>query len=72
MPPAKNGNSTSCPVCKARCKTVKSIQITDEYREITYLCTNFECRHIFVASLVPIRTLSKSELTDREPIPATG
>ena len=55
---------TRCPHCNALCTTRKTVQITGMYREITFVCSNSECGHVFVASLTPIRTLSPSATPD--------
>lgn len=51
-------NKTQCPHCGSDCRTVKTQQLTRTYREITYVCP--PCGHIFVASVVPVRTLAPS------------
>ncbi len=58
-------NSTQCPYCGVRCRTVKTRQVTDVYREITYLCTSEECAAMFVAALTPVRSLNESSLPGR-------
>lgn len=57
---------TICPHCAARCRTVKTRQITETYREVTYSCVNQDCGHIFVAELNAVRTLSPSLIPNPE------
>ncbi len=56
----KSSNKTQCPHCETDCKTVKTKQISRMYREVTYVCQNPKCGHIFVASVTPVRTLAPS------------
>lgn len=58
------GNSTKCPHCGASTRTVKTTQVSPTYREITLVCTDPGCGHIFVASIVPVRTLEPSARPD--------
>ena len=53
------GNATKCPHCETTCSTVKTQQISRTYREVTYSCPH--CGYIFVASVVPVRTLAPSD-----------
>lgn len=53
-------NITACPHCGAKCNTVKSYQVSPLFREVTYVCTNDACKHIFVAGIEPLRTISPS------------
>ena len=57
---------TICPHCESTCLTRKTEQITRMYREITFVCNNIECGHVFVTSLAPIRTLSPSAMPNPE------
>lgn len=58
----RGANITYCPHCGHACKTIKTNQMTPTYREITFLCTNPRCGHIFVAAVTPVRTLEPSAL----------
>lgn len=49
-----------CPHCKASVRAVKSRTMSDMFKEITYVCQNYECGHVFVAGLEVLRTLSLS------------
>lgn len=53
-------NRTACPHCGASCRTIKSAQISQTYREITYLCTNTACACLFVAAVTPVRIIDQS------------
>ncbi|MBF0169068.1 MAG: ogr/Delta-like zinc finger family protein [Alphaproteobacteria bacterium] len=53
-------NRTICPVCGGTCSTVKTDQITPQYREATLACENVECAAVFVASITPVRFLQPS------------
>jgi hypothetical protein len=55
---------TRCPHCEEICTTRKTEQISRMYREITFVCKNIECGHVFVTSLEPVRTLSPSAMPD--------
>ena len=55
---------TRCPHCNELCTTRKTEQISSMYREITFVCNNSECGHVFVASVSPVRTLSPSATPD--------
>lgn len=57
-------NITRCPTCGAECVTIRSDQIAATYREITYKCTDPECEHLFVASVVPVRVIAESKRGD--------
>jgi len=53
--------STLCPVCRTRCKTLRTLQVTELVREVTYACRNeAHCGHVFVAQIAPIRTIRPS------------
>ncbi|MBF0375442.1 MAG: ogr/Delta-like zinc finger family protein [Alphaproteobacteria bacterium] len=62
----KMNNMTRCPHCRAVCQTVKTVQVTEMYREITFACRNDACGHIFVASIQPVRTLEPSKTPNPE------
>lgn len=71
----KKANSTVCPQpgCGAKARTVKTDQVTPEFRTLTYMCTNEECKCIFVASITVDRIISPSLLeavTGSPPSPA--
>ena len=53
----RGSNITRCPHCGSPCTTVKTNQISLTYREVTYLCLNDGCKHLFVAAITPVRTL---------------
>lgn len=55
---------TRCPHCNALCTTRKTQQISNMYREITFVCNNSECGHVFIACVSPVRTLSPSAMPD--------
>lgn len=57
---------TLCPHCASRCRTVKTRQITETYREVTYACSNQACGFIFVADVNAVRTLSPSLIPNPE------
>ena len=63
-------NRTACPVCGTACRTIKSKQIAPTYREVTYVCPDPRCGHVFVAAITPVRTLEPSSL--HEPITKVG
>lgn len=65
-------NKTMCPVCGASCGTVKTKQIAPTYRELTLVCTNPDCGHVFVGALTPVRTLEPSRLTNAAPVTKAG
>lgn len=65
-------NKTECPVCGAPCGSVRTKQIAPTYREITHVCTNPACGHIFVSAVTPVRTLEPSRLTDAAPVTKAG
>jgi uncharacterized Zn finger protein len=52
--------SLPCPHCKGRVKAAKSRAITILQKEITYMCQNPDCGHVFVAGLGVLRTLTHS------------
>lgn len=60
--------TTKCPDCGGRCTAIRSDQVSDTYREVVYKCSNDACEQIFVASIVPIRTV----VPPRASIPAAG
>jgi len=55
---------TYCPHCKSLCTTRDTRQLSDLYREVTFVCKNSDCGHVFVTSVEPVRTLSPSAMPD--------
>lgn len=53
-----NAKSIPCPHCQTNAKATKSRKLSSALKEITYLCQNSDCRHMFVASLNILRTLT--------------
>lgn len=49
-----------CPHCEQRTRAVKSRTMSPMFKEITYMCQNPDCGHVFVAGLEVLRTLSLS------------
>jgi predicted Zn-ribbon and HTH transcriptional regulator len=54
-----HNNGTQCPHCKTVCKTVKTEQISETLRVITYTCP--ACGYTFEADLVAARSLQPSK-----------
>lgn len=54
--------SIPCPHCRHHVRAAKSRSMSELMKEITYMCQNPECGHIFVASLEVLRTLSISAI----------
>lgn len=54
--------SIPCPHCKSRVLAKKSRTMNCLMKEITYVCQNPDCGHVFVASLEVLRTLSLSSM----------
>lgn len=54
--------SLPCPHCGAKVRAAKSRTMSTLFKEITYMCTNCECGHVFVAGLEVLRTLSLSAI----------
>jgi len=54
--------SMHCPHCRARGvgRTSKELSVT--MREITFMCINEKCGHVWVATLEAARTLSPSSI----------
>lgn len=68
----RGSNITHCPHCGAMCRTVKSDQIGPTYREVLYDCSNPDCGHVFVATIIPVRTIFPSSTPNPEirlPVP---
>lgn len=51
-----------CPHCDHAVRAVKSRTMSAMFKEITYMCQNPDCGHVFVAGLEVLRTLSLSAL----------
>lgn len=49
-----------CPHCNHRVRAAKSRTMSPMFKEITYMCQNPDCGHVFVAGLEVLRTLSLS------------
>lgn len=47
-----------CPKCQSSVKATKSHRLSSTIKEITYLCQNPDCCHVFVALLKMSRTLT--------------
>lgn len=58
--------SIPCPHCHSPVKAAKSRTMSDMMKEITYMCQNPDCGHVFVASLEVLRTLSLSSMPNPE------
>lgn len=50
----------NCPHCNSRPIARSSRQLTATMRELTFICTDPECGHTYVANLEVVRTLSPS------------
>ncbi len=55
-----------CPHCLGSCTGWKTSQQTELVREIYYACQTPDCGHVFVAQLVPVRTILKSQMPNPE------
>ena len=51
-----------CPHCSYTVRAVKSRMMSAMFKEITYMCQNPDCGHVFVAGLEVLRTLSLSAM----------
>lgn len=49
-----------CPHCRSRARVRTSKEVSLTMREVTYVCTNNACGHVWVATLEVARTLSPS------------
>lgn len=58
--------SIPCPHCQHPVKAAKSRAMSNMMKEITYMCQNPDCGHVFVASLEVMRTLSLSATPNSE------
>ncbi len=54
--------STYCPHCRSRANARTSKEMSLTMREITFVCKNLQCGHIWVATLEAARTLSPSAI----------
>lgn len=54
--------TTACPHCRARAVAIDSREMSRTMREVTYRCSNWLCRHVYVTSLEVLRTLSLSSM----------
>jgi Ner family transcriptional regulator len=50
-------NTTVCPICKTKAKTLRTEQQTETVRKVVYQCANAECAHVFEAQIVMTRTV---------------
>lgn len=51
-------NSTECPHCGAKCRSIWTRQITSLAREVMYDCP--DCEFTFVAQIAPVRAIHPS------------
>ena len=54
--------SIPCPHCLSRVRATKSRTMSNMFKEITYMCQNDECGHVFIAGLEVLRTVSLSAI----------
>lgn len=54
--------SLPCPHCGSHVRAAKSRTMSTMFKEITYMCQNPDCGHVFVAGLEVLRTLSLSAM----------
>lgn len=54
--------SLPCPHCSHKVRAAKSRTMSTMFKEITYMCQNPDCGHVFVAGLEVLRTLSLSAI----------
>lgn len=50
-------NTTVCPECGGRAKTLRTEQQTEKVRKVIYQCANADCAHVFEAQVVVTRTV---------------
>lgn len=55
-----------CPHCEQNVRAVKSRTMSPMFKEITYMCQNPDCGHVFVAGLEVMRTLSLSAIPKQD------
>ena len=53
-------NSTRCPHCRSRCKSIRTRELSDLVREVHYQCLNEACGFIFAAQIEVVRTVLRS------------
>lgn len=58
--------SAHCPHCRSRATARTSREMSATMREITYVCKNLECGHVWVAVQEAVRTLSPSAIPNLE------
>lgn len=58
--------SIPCPHCSSTVRAVKSRVMSPLFKEITYMCRNSDCGHVFVAGLEVLRTLSLSAVPKQD------
>ncbi|WP_041793816.1 ogr/Delta-like zinc finger family protein [Pararhodospirillum photometricum] len=58
--PPYDGARTACPACRTLARTVKTEQLTEIVREVTYRCSNPDCLCSFKAQITVIRVLHPS------------
>ena len=56
----------ACPHCEGVVHAVKTRPLSRLFKEITYMCRNPDCGHVFVAGLEVLRTLSLSSAPSRD------
>jgi hypothetical protein len=56
--------SIHCPHCHHPVRAIKTRNMSNLMKEITYLCQNARCAHVYVASLEVLRTVSLSAQPD--------
>ena len=54
-------NTTKCPHCGGRCIAIRSEQVTEMFRRVTYKCQNEACEYVFTASITPLTTVLPSK-----------
>lgn len=60
------GYKVRCPHCSSDANVRNSKQVTDQYKELTFACSNVECGFVWVATISPVRTLSPSSIPNPE------
>lgn len=59
-------NGTRCPHCGSQCDSIRTVQVTPLYREVVYQCRNADCQCMFVASIVPVKTIFASKQPNQD------
>ena len=54
-----------CPHCDDLSIIRKSIQLSEQCREITCHCINSMCGHVFACHIIPVRTISLSAIPNQ-------